>query len=513
MINENLDQATVYEFPRLYLMKMPRNQSEFVLKYTFREDENQEPPDEAPPARGPYASLKVGQPQRAEEILEYAMVRVRGWAVNEISGAAPIQVVAVTQSGSEIARATMVERPDVASFFKIPHLGRSGFELSLPISVLQEGNIQLNAKFKDRISPIGVVSADKELIPRGPQIAKAAQQPVQSGFSAWLDAPRDSIVAYAPDGRRDYGFRFDALALLVEAFSALVFFSLLWVVLKSLGLNFLVSVGLGLAGWITIYGLGWLAPPILGIKFLIPFMVLATALIALMRWIRSRPTIIYLPLAVVLAQYEVFDHLRRFHFSQGTRWWGRLLYFWRDSDWYATRGFARAIFTEGSLQGGHAVFWFQAGPRYWAFITQVLLGEQDVLIGILMVTAGFFAVFFLASRFLLSHSNGSSVALGWLLIVVGLVFFADDMFVGFGFVGSSEHPTWVVMLFVTGYLVGATQETRTWLLIGLSAIVAYMAPMRPNQIGGVLAFFLLLVLVAARENPKAWLSQIGRAHV
>jgi hypothetical protein len=219
---------------------------------------------------------------------------------------------------------------------------------------------------------------------------------------------------------------------------------------------------------------------------------------------------IYLPLAVVLAHYEVFDHLRRFHFSQGVRWWGRLLYWWRDSDWYATRGFARTIFNEGSLQGGHAVFWFQAGPRYWSFFTQLLLGEQDVLIGLLMVSAGFFAVFFLFSRLAQLHITRFSSAVTWLVLVIGLVFQADEVFLSFGFIGSSEHPTWIVLFALTGYLLTVKEETRTWLLVGLSALVAYMAPMRPNQIGGVIVFFVMLLLVVSRSSRVQWFSRALR---
>ncbi|NBO81201.1 MAG: hypothetical protein EBV42_08120, partial [Actinobacteria bacterium] len=187
-----------------------------------------------------------------------------------------------------------------------------------------------------------------------------------------------------------------------------------------------------------------------------------------------------------------------------------MLYWWRDSDWYATRGFARTIFTEGSLQGGHAVFWFQAGPRYWAFITQVLLGEQDVLIGLLMVSAGFFAVLFLVSQFLLNRVDKISAFAAWLVLVIGLVFQADDMFTGFGFVGSSEHPTWIVLFAVTGYLLVAREESRTWLLVGLSALVAYMAPMRPNQIGGIIVLFVLLLTVVSRQGRAQWISRTLR---
>ena len=510
LVNQDLVQAGIYEFPRLYLIRIPRGTSELVIDYTFRDDENAIPPDEAPVSRGPYATLKVGKPQRTEEILSYAKVQMRGWAFSQSLGTVPTAVAAFDTNGDEIARTMMSERPDVAAYFKKPSIVNSGFKFEVPASALLGDGLTLRANFAGNWVAIGSVTTGSHLVPDGPQTVVAVNSSVQAGFSAWLDASRDSIVAYEPDGRRDYGFRFDALALFVETFSALVFLALLWLVLRSLGQNVLVAAGLGLAGWISVYGLGNLFPPILGIEFLIPFIVLTTALVGVMRWLRSRPTFIYIPLAVVLAHYEVFDNLRRFHFSQGVRWWGRLLYWSRDSDWYATRGFARTIFNDGSLQGGHAVFWFQAGPRYWSFFTQVLLGEQDVLIGLLMVTAGFLAVFFLFSRLALLQHDRVAIAITWLVLIVGLVFQADDMFAGFGFVGSSEHPTWIVLFTLTGYLLTAKEETRTWLLVGLSALVAYMAPMRPNQIGGVIVFFVMLLLVVSRTSRVQWFSRALR---
>ncbi|MEY3978502.1 MAG: hypothetical protein RLZZ284_1358 [Actinomycetota bacterium] len=510
LVNQDLLQAGIYEFPRLYLVRMPRGTSELVVDYTFRDDENEIPPDEGPPPRGPYASLKIGTPQRADEILSYANVQVRGWVFDSSLAKTPSAVAVLDGDGNELARTPMSERPDVASFFQRPTIATSGFLLEIPASALQRGALRLQAEFSGNSVTIGSVKAGSRLIPDGPQVETAVSQSVQAGFSAWLDASRDSIVAYEPDGRRDYGIRFDFLALLVEAFSALVFLTLLWVLLRSLGLNLLFAGGLAVIGWIAVHGVGVLIPPIKGVDLLVPFMILAAAVVAATRWLRARPSVIYLPLAVVLAHHETFDHLRRFHFSQGVRWWGRLLYWWRDSDWYATRGFARTIFTEGSLQGGHAVFWFQAGPRYWAFITQVLLGEQDVLIGLLMVSAGFFAVLFLVSQFLLNRVDKISASTAWLVLVIGLVFQADDMFTGFGFVGSSEHPTWIVLFAVTGYLLVAREESRTWLLVGLSALVAYMAPMRPNQIGGIIVLFVLLLTVVSRQVRAQWISRTLR---
>ncbi|NCX31216.1 MAG: hypothetical protein EBX18_01640, partial [Actinobacteria bacterium] len=127
LVNQDLVQAGIYEFPRLYLIRIPRGTSELVIDYTFRDDENQIPPDEAPVSRGPYATLKVGKPQRAEEILSYAKVQMRGWAFSQSLGTVPTAVAAFDTNGDEIARTVMSERPDVAAYFKKPSVVNSGF--------------------------------------------------------------------------------------------------------------------------------------------------------------------------------------------------------------------------------------------------------------------------------------------------------------------------------------------------------------------------------------------------
>ncbi|NDC46697.1 MAG: hypothetical protein EBZ68_03865, partial [Actinobacteria bacterium] len=353
--NASIAKSDIYEFQRLYLIKVPNGTSEFLLTYTFRDDENETPPDNPPPTRGPYASLKIGAPTSAEAILSYANVRLRGWVFDDRSRATPRAVVATDSFGREIARTDTRARPDVAAFFGSPTIVKSGFDFLIPASSLRDGGVEIRAMFDTHEVAIGQITSGSHLIPDGPHVELTPRLPVMSEFSAWLDASRDSIVAYEPDGRRDNGIRFDFLALLVEAFSALVFLTLLWVLLRSLGLNLLFAGGIAVIGWIAVHGVGVLIPPIKGIDLLVPFMILAAAVVAATRWLRARPSVIYLPLAVVLAHHETFDHLRRFHFSQGVRWWGRLLYWWRDSDWYATRGFARTIFTEGSLQGEHRV--------------------------------------------------------------------------------------------------------------------------------------------------------------
>jgi hypothetical protein len=196
----------------------------------------------------------------------------------------------------------------------------------------------------------------------------------------------------------------------------------------------------------------------------------------------------------------VFDFLERFFSGKSDRWWGRLLFYWRDSDWYATRGYARQVFVTGSVQGGESVFWFQAGPRYLSFVTQSLLGENDVLIGLMVTTFGIFALISLVAVFIRYHDETMTLITSGLVLIIGLLFMAEGSIAGFGFVGSSEHPTWIALFAITGFFITRTRESRTWLLVTLSLVLGYCVQLRPNQVGGVVALLVALLLSVDRSD-------------
>jgi hypothetical protein len=77
---------------------------------------------------------------------------------------------------------------------------------------------------------------------------------------------------------------------------------------------------------------------------------------------------------------------------------------------------------------------------------------------------------------------------------------ADDLMAGFGFVGSSEYPTWIALLFITGFVATTRGETRSWLLVGMSIALGYSIQMRPNQVGGVVLLFVALLLLIERSD-------------
>jgi len=274
-----------------------------------------------------------------------------------------------------------------------------------------------------------------------------------------------------------------------------------------------VAIALGLATFGAVSLGAQVMPAVLGSALLIPLLIVVVLTAATLRWRPMTPLTTFLPTAVVLASYKSFDHLARFLGSKGERWWGRLLYFWRDSDWYATQGYARTVLLEGSLQGGEALFWFQAGPRYLALATRVLLGENDVLVGIIMTSLGFFAVFVLFVRSQVVLRNLSHHVIAGVALFILLFFMADDLMATFGFVGSSEYPTWTALLLITGFVIATRSETRPWLMIAMAIALGYSIQLRPNQIGGIVLLFVALLLLVDRRDAAQAIATVSKMTV
>jgi hypothetical protein len=493
-----------YEFPRLTLTPVPAGVSELVLRYRFSDDDATRPPDVAPSVRGPYATLKVGTPQDRDSLLEFVQLRIRGWALDTAGERTPDSVVAVDSTGRELGRSQPQERPDVAAYVGLPTLTASGFNFAIPARSVLNDSVKIKAVYGSTDILIGTVSGAQQFLPDLPVVQVEDSLGEQGDFQVWFDADRSDLVALAPEyvGKVGLGLRF--LLMLIDGASLLIIGGLLTALSRSIRTTVPTALLFGFATLGLVSLGGQVAPEVLGSRLFVPLLILAVFTAVVVRRRPMSSLLTCLPAAVVLASYKSFDHLERFHGGKGERWWGRLLYYWRDSDWYATQGYARTVFLEGSLQGGEALFWFQAGPRYLALATRVLLGENDVLVGIIMTSLGFFAVFVLFVRSQVVLRNLSHQVIAGVALFILLFFMADDLMAGFGFVGSSEYPTWTALLLITGFIIATRSETRPWLMVAMAIALGYSIQLRPNQIGGiVLLFAALLLLVDRRDTPQA----------
>jgi hypothetical protein len=502
--------SDLYQFPRLQFLQVPTTPSELLVKYRYTDDDAETPPDTAPPSRGPYAQLKIGKPLSRNAILKFVDVRIRGWTLDLASNTAPDAIVAVDSLNQEISRTELEPRPDVAVFWSRPSLQMSGFNFVIPASALTSGNATIRAKYGAREITIGVVAGGESVVPLSPPTRVLEVNGTKTQIETWLDADRNKFSPLAPMARNHPGHLFKLLTLLIDGFSAafaagltvLIFLRLRWWVLIS-----------AVSGLITFAFFDFAssnAPNLLGSRLFLPIAIFAILFTILRKRWKSAPAVVFLPSSLAIASVLIFDILEKFFPYASPRWWGQLLFYWRDSDWYATRGYARQVFVSGSLHGGESLFWFQAGPRYLSFVVQSLLGENDVLIGLLATTLGYFALSFVVAAFIREHDELPALVVSAMVLVVGLLFLAEGTIAGFGFVGSSEHPTWVVLFAITGYFVSRPHESRTWLLVILSLALGYCVQLRPNQIGGLIAVFLALLLHVDRSNRSLAIGNISK---
>jgi hypothetical protein len=499
-----------YEFPRLIVHEVPPGVSEFQLDYRFSDDDSPEPPDSAPPVRGPYATLKIGELQNRQSLLRYVNIRVRGWAADTIEGRTPDYVFAADLENEEVGRAQLQERPDVASYLGNPALSRSGFNFLIPARSVDVGKVSIFAVYGTRVSQIATLSRPDNFLPVHPTISLTMPPGERSDITTWFDADRNEIRALAPESRQGVPLGLGVALFTLDLITLILLLVMLALLLRQLSRSVVTATSLAAGVWGLLALGGDFAPKWLGTRLTLPVVVISAAMFLVIRFNRIQTSLIFLPAAVVLASHKAFDQLERYHGSKGDLWWGRLLFYWRDSDWYATQGYARTVFLEGSLRGGESLFWFQAGPRYLALASRILLGENDVLVGIIMSALGFFTVTLLMFQFVSLAADNFSRIVGGITLFVLLFFMSDDLIAGFGFVGSSEYPTWIVLFIATGYVITKRSEARAWPMVAFALALGYSIQLRPNQIGGVVMMFVVLLLLVDRTNQVQAIGTISK---
>ena len=508
--DDSIAMSDRYEFPRVRLVEVPKGASEFFLRYRYSDDDSAVIPDEAPPLRGPYAQLKVGDLRSRDQLLDLLSVRVRGHALDLANSSTPDQVVVLDANENEVARAEMSGRPDVADFFKAPGLDSSGFALSIPARAFTDGALTVRAVYGSRNVTLGSLTPSGGFVPELPVVDTINTEAQPAAFSVWWDVDRSELPALAPDQRFPLSLTLRGLLILVDLISALLVVGMAVLLISRLRREIAVATGLGLATFGVVQLGDSLAPVIAGSRLLLPYFATAALIALVARLPLESPLVTLIPSSAVLGYHMVFAYLGRFHEDVVNRWWGRLFYFGRDSDWYATHGYARHIFTTGSLMGGESVFWFQAGPRYLAFATRFLVGEHDVLLGVVLTSIGFFGVLVLFTQFLRSHLDIAATAAGVALLTTTLTFMSESTIAVFGFLGSSEYPTWASLFVVAGFVLTTRTEDRSWLLVGASLTLGYAIQLRPNQIGGAVLLFATLLVLVDRREPSRALSTISK---
>jgi len=493
-----------YEFEQLSIFRLEPGSHEFNLAFEYTDDGKSETPEISPTPRGPYASLKVGTISTSEKIASYAGLRVRGWVFNTATSEVPEAILVRFPNSGFSKRFEMIDRPDVATHFDNVRLVKSGFDFILPLSEARLGQVELVADFGAIESRLGSIRFDIDNLSKAVESSLESSNQVLTQFSGSLVADRSDFESLKPSVRYTPGQPFGFFALLVDFVGLILFIGLLCGLFVVFRRTLFIASALGAFAFGAVSLSSALAPSIFGTKLFLPLLAMSILVLRAARQFDPVPPATFLPMSVVLAHHHMSAFLECCVSGAGVRWWGRLIFYWRDSDWFANQGFARQIFTDGSLLGGENVFWFQAGPRYLALFGRLLVGENDALVGLIVMSVGFFAVFVLSTSFMSIAKGPLALIVSSLLLLLGLMFLSDFVMIFFGFVVSSEYPTWAALLLVTGFVVTTHSESRPWLMVAMAIALGYSIQLRPNQIGGiVLLFIALLLLVDRRDAPQA----------
>lgn len=471
-------------YDRHFLQIVPIQPGDSVLniKYQYRDDDLEESPDVEPPARGPYAQLKVGAPMTVEELSAVARIRV----IANVASHENLRSVLIIDRANKPVQFTAIPPPEESSLLR-----PFDVEIEVGAAELQRLPLKLIADINGSLIDLArIVSVSGN--PLGFKVISGKD--VEA--TAMLTTSSGSIAPLVAGERTSATIALEALSILLDFATLLVLVSLAYITLRFLRKLLMLALGIATVGWLVIDPVNSILPEFVGggRELVLPYALVALLVVTTRRSLLRAPLISLLPLSVVLASQKIFEHIRYNHPGHGQYWWGKLVFFWRDSDWFNAQGNARAILETGSLQGGENVFWLQFGPRYLAFFARLLLGENDILIGIISMTIGFLVVCTFVARFAQQSIDVWGQVLAVFVGFICLIFLGDQIVVAFAFVVSSEYPTWVAILAITAFFMNPQPSNTGWAVSGLAILLAANVAFRPNNL--FVSITLLLILLA-----------------
>jgi hypothetical protein len=495
-------------YDRHYLLaaEVPPGTSKVRLDFKYRDDSTSRLPDVAPTPRGPYAQLKVGELETQESLLTKSRILVTVDARPASTSRFGEDVEIRDRSGRTIA----LRRENAAAEFDGSDLPIRSFSSEVtfaasetagaPLKVLglgKDGGVLLATLDVDRSHPFRLRTDPVE----GTSVV------VSSTFI--VDSER--IVAMRPGVGVDVPALQRTLSLFIDMVSFFVLLTLCSCWLLAMRWSAFGALLVGGGTWVVVGPFYQILPPYLGggRELVIPYLVVAMLFVAIRRQVLKNPLGFLGPTAVALASQKVFDHVYYNHPGEGENWWGKLIYFWRDSDWYVNHGNARAVFVDDFLRGGESVFYARAAPRYLIAGMQILLGENDILIGLISSTVGFMLLACFVARLADIQPSRFRILISGSAAFVGLIFLGDQIITAFAFLVTSEYISWVGLLGVTVFLMGTNLDSGTWALASITGVVAALIHFRPNLVFVCILLFLVLISRVYRQDQGRGIGQLS----
>ena len=510
-VTKSSDATTAYAHDQSLVLPVSVGRNELRIDYQHADTLDSSTPDEAPPAKGLSARLFVGEPLTKAELQEVANVRLRVVVVDKERRRVPDKVVLTNaRSGLEV-EATPSSRPDVADSLNDQAFLKSGFDFEIPLGRLVENVsiFEVSALSSGRKTIVGTVSVElSRLNGLDLRVSTSSSAWTTPQFTGWLAIETEAVKALHPLGNLPpHPAVFWSLTLVLNSYLLLSTLAASILLVRAAFGALLQSVAtFAIAALLA--GLVWdVRLPFSPSSPLIWVLLLGTIIVGLFR---SRLTNHAILAASLFAAIRTITTLTdRFNSIPADEWWGRIIFMSRASDWFVGQGYARQIFLEGSLKGGEALFYFQPGVRYLIFVSHLLLGENDVFISVLLMTALLFAVG-CASRWF-CQSVESTVAR--VVALTGAVLVTNaaltQTIATFAVAIASEYPTWV-LLFCAVLCIHFAAKTESMVsLLTATAVSALIPNFRPNQLGGSLLLLLLAMLVSWRIGGQTMAARAG----
>lgn len=479
-------------YDRHYLLaaEVPPGTSKVRLDFKYRDDTTSRLPDVAPAPRGPYAQLKVGELETQKSLISKSRILVT-------ADARPVGNSEVSE-GIEIRDRNSVpialRRESTAAELNESDLPIRSFssEVTFAASEISTAPLQVLGRGKDG----DVLLATLDVDPRNP--FKLRLNPIEGTravVSSTYVIDSDQIVAMRPGVGVDVPALQRALALLIDTISFVVVLAMCAFLLQVMRWSAVGALLVAAGTWVLVGPFYEVLPSFLGggRELVIPYLVVAGLFVAVRKQILRNPLAFLSPISVVLASQKIFDHVFYNHPGEGNRWWGKLIYYWRDSDWYTNHGLARAVFVDNVMRGGESIFWARAAPRYLIAGMQILLGENDILLGLISSTVGFMLLGYFVARLAGIRPSRIHVLISSFAAFIGLIFLGDQIITAFAFLVTSEYISWLGLLGVTAYLMNTSPDSGTWVAASATGVIAALIHFRPNLIFVCILLFIILI--------------------
>ena len=485
---------------------VPVREGDNVIRifYKFADSEATEVPDIAPTAKGPWAHLFVGDAIPFNQIGDNITIQVSGWTFNQSLSRTSPAIELVTSSNKVLAATPTFSRPDVATQFNDSQFDQSGFSLETKLGTLNNGLNLFNLRTSDTKVTIGKVSI--AFWPSTGAIS-ASYVPMDSSEQiSSLDSLHISQRAQTPLTARSMvnpSRAQHALLLLVDGLAFLPLIVVLSILIAQLIKRKrdlpVIILGITCSAILATFTLP-IPSALAGIPL---FTTSALSITSLLIFLRKKSSSLLLasmvPLIIRVSKAILFMN-RQNNGLLDAPWWRFPLWYGRGGDWFVTQGYARTIFVDNSLRGGENLFYFQPGVRYFVFLQHLLLGENDILLQMLIAIALLALIVIVARNLLFTTTDTPRKVAVYFFVAVAFSMVMSVELIGFAVVQASEYPTWILTFLIFGIVMNGNLKPRS--AIALSALCALIPQFRPNQIFGALCLFILLQFEIAKGTTK-----------